>query len=278
MDPLFIGGCGRSGTTLLTDLIGCHSQISPIYEPWFVYDVAKMIFIEKDMAASERLTRIREGVRIWMSDLDALPHNKKTTERYRHGQYNIRFTREAAQHLTDELCRRLVTEAALEPFRDYVTALFGEHARTEGKPFWASKVPRYVLMAPLLKQTFPAVRFIHCVRDPRAVVASMASREWAPKTRPERLAYWKINVECGKRFVEQFPEQGVEVRYEDLIADPAGVLGQLFRWLGVSDEAAELVAAYRRDYPIAPAPAPAALEPVATDASLAALIARYGYA
>lgn len=278
MDPLFIGGCGRSGTTLLADLIGCHSQISPIYEPWFLYDVAKLIFIDKDLPAESRLARVREGVASWMADLDALRHDKKPTERYRHGTYNIRFSRETAQRLTDELCRRLAKEPALKPFRDYVSGLFAEHAKAEGKPFWVSKVPRYVLMAPLLKQAFPDLRFIHCVRDPRAVVASMASREWAPKSSAERFAYWTLNVERGKRFVDQFPEQGIEVRYEDLVADPAGTLGRLFRWLGIADESAGLVAAYRRDYPIAPAPAAAAADPAAADASLKALIAHYGYA
>jgi hypothetical protein len=278
MHPLFIGGCGRSGTTLLVDLIGCHSQISPIYEPWFIYDVAKLIFIDRDVPAQVRLGRIREEVRSWMSDLDALPHDKKVTERYRHGPYHIRFSPTAARHLTENLCTRLAVEPALGPFHDYVTELFAEHAKVEGKPYWASKVPRYVLMAPLLKQAFPDLRFIHCVRDPRAVVASMASRQWAPKTSAERLAYWTINVERGKRFVDQFPDQAVEVRYEDLVANPAHTLSRLFRWLGVTDESAGLVATYRRDFAIAPAPAAAPGEPMAVDASVRALIARYGYA
>ncbi|SES71567.1 Sulfotransferase family protein [Salinibacillus kushneri] len=30
--PMFIGGAGRSGTTLLVDLIGLHPNISPVYE------------------------------------------------------------------------------------------------------------------------------------------------------------------------------------------------------------------------------------------------------
>ncbi|MGH6882780.1 MAG: sulfotransferase, partial [Hypericibacter sp.] len=46
--PLFIGGCGRSGTTLLSDLLGCHSQLSPIYEPGFIMNVASLIFFNQE--------------------------------------------------------------------------------------------------------------------------------------------------------------------------------------------------------------------------------------
>lgn len=278
MNPVFIGGCGRSGTTLLTDLLGCHSAISPIYEPWFLFDVARLVFLEKTMAPAARLQAIAEGTNAWMRDLAALPHNKAAYERYRHGEYSIRFSAETMRRETERLCRRLQSEASLSPFRDFAATLFDEHAKTEGKPFWASKVPRYVLMAPLLKQAFPEMRFVHCVRDPRATIASMASRDWAPKTLEDQIEYWRTHVGRGMSFVEKFPRNAIEVRYEDLVADPVATMSRLFAWLGVADEAASLVADYRRDFQIEGTEKPAHPESARIAASLGALMARYDYA
>lgn len=282
MDPLFIGGCGRSGTTLLVDLVGCHSQISPIYEPWFIFDVGRLIFIEKGMPALERVRAIKEGVDGWIRNLEDIPHNKKSTERYRHGAWNIRFRTETLRRETHRLCDRLMVEPALAPFRDYIAALFAEQATIEGKPYWACKVPRFVLMAPLLKQAFPNMRFVHCVRDPRATIPSMASRNWAPKDIAGQIEYWQINVERGHGFASRFPAQVVELRYEDTTAEPATVLSRLFRWLGVEDESAAIVARYQRDFPITPAAARrgdrlADADRVRIERSLAPQMQRYGY-
>ncbi|WP_404454406.1 sulfotransferase [Virgibacillus necropolis] len=42
--PMFIGGAERSGTTLLVDLLGLHSNISPVYETDFVKFLVKMFY------------------------------------------------------------------------------------------------------------------------------------------------------------------------------------------------------------------------------------------
>jgi hypothetical protein len=248
--PLFVGGCGRSGTTLLTDLLGCHSQLSPIYEPWFLFDIASLIFVDKETPAEKRLRAVTEEANAWINHLQNLPHNKKAYERYRHGQFNIRFTAVTVRRETETLCKRLRKEPLLNPFRDYILALFAEHARLEQKPYWVSKVPRYVLMAPLLKQAIPAMRFIHCVRDPRMTIASMSSRAWAPKTLNEQIEYWRTNVERGAEFTRRFPSDSLEIRYEDLTDDPASTLSKIFRWLRLPDEAAAIAHDYQREFPI----------------------------
>jgi hypothetical protein len=248
--PLFIGGCGRSGTTLLTDLLGCHSQLSPIYEPWFLFDIANLIFVERTKPVERRLELVIEEANAWIQDLENLPHDKKAYERYRHGQFNIHFTAQTVQRETERLCKRLLKEPSLIPFRDYILALFAEHARLDQKAHWVSKVPRYVLMAPLLKQAMPAMRFIHCVRDPRTAIASMSSRTWAPKTLNEQIEYWRVNVERGAEFTRRFPSDSIEIRYEDLTDDPAATLSKIFRWLHLPDEAVSIVEDYQREFPI----------------------------
>lgn len=280
--PLFVGGCGRTGTTLLTDLLGCHHELSPIYEPWFLYDMALAIFAADQAPVEWRLKKITEEANAWIKHLKSLPHDKKEYERYRHGYFHILFTPETVRRETEILCGRLLKEPALRPFRDYILALFSEHARLDKKLHWVSKVPRYVLITPLLKQAFPTMRFIHCVRDPRATIASMSSRVWAPKSVEKQIEYWRTRVEKGAEFVRRFPSNGIEIRYEDLTSDPASTLSRVFNWSGLSDEAATIVDGYQTEFPISHGQQQIAYETSNADLDLIEqqlgdLMHRYGY-
>lgn len=282
MHPLFIGGSGRSGTTLLVDMIGCHPQIAPIYEPAFLYDIACQIFLLQDRPPAERLRNVRAIVEEFARQLDDIPHAKREYERFLHGAHYLRFTRATLLAETNRLCDRLLRETVLPVFRDFILALFAEHAAIDRKPFWAAKVPRFVIMAPLLKQAFPEMRFIHCVRDPRAVLASVATRPWGPQTLEERIEYWRVRIDCGRRFAEKFPADCLTVRYEDLLPRTAETLSRVFAWLGVEDVSAQLVADYERQIPIDRdrAAAEAAIPPadrMAIEAALADRMAHYGY-
>lgn len=282
MQPLFIGGSGRSGTTLLVDLIGCHPQIAPIYEPAFLFDIARQIFLVQDRPPAQRLRQIRAIAEEFAVQLDNLPNAKREYERFLHGAHYLRFTRATLIAEANRLCERLMGETVLPVFRDFILALFAEHAAIDRKPFWAAKVPRFVIMAPLLKQVFPEMRFIHCVRDPRAVLASVATRPWAPQTLKDRIDYWRVRIDCGRRFAERFPADCLTVRYEDLLPRTAETLSRIFAWLQVEDVSASLVAAYERRIPIdrdralTDADLPAE-DRVAIEAALADLMRHYGY-
>ncbi|HWM93325.1 MAG TPA: sulfotransferase [Thermoanaerobaculia bacterium] len=90
-----------------------------------------------------------------------------------------------------------------------------------------------------LRARFPGARYIHLVRHPRAVVASMieAAGRWqvAPgwwKQEPRRiLERWAVHerwaLEAGARGGCSF------LRFEDLCQDPAETLGALFGFLGL---------------------------------------------
>jgi hypothetical protein len=97
---------------------------------------------------------------------------------------------------------------------------------------WGDKTPVYMSEVPLLASLFPASRFVHIVRDPRDCVLSTESawgntplrtaQEWATRTRRCRDAGRALG---GGRFLE--------LRYEDLVADPPRELARIFDFLGV---------------------------------------------
>jgi hypothetical protein len=97
---------------------------------------------------------------------------------------------------------------------------------------WGDKTPVYMTELTSLAQVFPAARFVHLVRDPRDCALSGAytwgdsplrtAQRWADRTRLCRDAGHRLGS-----------ERYFELRYEDLVTDVRGVLGQVFDFLGV---------------------------------------------
>ncbi len=70
---------------------------------------------------------------------------------------------------------------ATEPVRDWIRKAFSRRARKSGARFLVEKTCANTLRVPFVAKILPEARFIHIVRDGRAVTLS-ASRRWTGKT------------------------------------------------------------------------------------------------
>ncbi|MGO9803482.1 MAG: sulfotransferase, partial [Steroidobacteraceae bacterium] len=197
--PVFIGGAGRSGTTLVVDLLGTHANLSPVYETNFVLGVARELLAERPLP--ESAAAIRQLMHQWTEPLPQRPHHKRPHERYLHGPHYILFGRDYALNATETLIDELATDP-IAGYRRFIGSLFARHAELDGKPFWVNKTPTYVAVLPFLKQVWPELLFIHCVRDGRDVAASVLTRPWGPSTWAEAGSWWRDQVQPGLKFAE----------------------------------------------------------------------------
>lgn len=228
--PVFIGGAGRSGTTLVVDLLGTHAHLSPVYETNFVLSVARELLAERPRA--ESAAAIRGLMHQWTESLPQRPHFKRPHERYLHGPHYILFGRDYALAATETLIDELATDP-MAGYRRFVETLFARHAELDGKPFWVNKTPTYIAALPFLKQVWPELLFIHCVRDGRDVAASVLTRPWGPSTWSEAGSWWREQVQPGLEFAERNPGQLVALRYEDVLARPTEALERILGVLGL---------------------------------------------
>ncbi len=151
---------------------------------------------------------------------------------------------------------------------------------------WGFKDPRNGLTARAWLQAFPQARIVHLMRDPVSTLGTLPAEYdrfvRLDERRPTAVRFW---MELWEAYVEAAraamaaASVGVEIRFEDLCADPAGVLRQVTATLGLEAEVGgEVLAAA----PVDPAKADLrervrkALR-AADFAALTALGARYGY-
>ncbi|HSM62426.1 MAG TPA: sulfotransferase [Gillisia sp.] len=108
-------------------------------------------------------------------------------------------------------------------------------SRSDGKIF-VDSTPSYTTIAAELMIFFPNAKFLHIVRDGRAVVNSMLASGFSYKTYNNfRLACksWVYYVNKGLEIEKAFPDRVLEVRNENLISYPEKELDFVFDFLGM---------------------------------------------
>jgi hypothetical protein len=156
-----------------------------------------------------------------------------------HGFWREQSTRPASDrpHGLSEL---LSEEEFYGLCRDFAAAVLAKIGQLRpGAQVVVEKTPEHLLQWELILKLFPGAYFLHVIRDPRGVAASMlaASRSawgatWAPKSLITATRRWRLAIETGRRLAA-VTERYREVRYESLLADGPRELGQVLTWLGL---------------------------------------------
>jgi hypothetical protein len=196
--PFFVVGCPRSGTTLVRTILDGHSRLSIPPESHFV------------------LALSRRGRRGTATLDDILAHPEF-----------------AAWGADEQTLRRSVERAAPANYPELVSAVFEWYAESQGKPRWGDKTPGYVSYLPQLLRMFPDAQFVHLLRDGREVVASLSEQAWGPKRPVIGALWWRRKVSAGRRAGHRLgADRYLELRLEDLIADPETKVNEVCAFLG----------------------------------------------
>ncbi len=222
---LFVVGCPRSGTTLLQRMLDAHPQLAVANDTHFI------------PCALEAVPPRSVGDEDALSDASRLPELISWVRGY------YRFARMGLDDAS--FCE---AAAAAHTYREFVSLLYGQFARKHGKERGGEKTPAYVRHLPLLHRLFPWARSVHIIRDGRDAALSIV--EWACRNGrqkgPAKLApwreepmatcalWWRWQVRLGRRSGSVLPPGTYrEVRYEELVADPEGVLRSIVSFLGL---------------------------------------------
>jgi omega-hydroxy-beta-dihydromenaquinone-9 sulfotransferase len=225
--PVLVVGSGRSGTTILYKILSGHRDLAWISN---LADKAPALPVLSAATRARRLAPPRlppltrlipsEGYRVWNACRPVDPRNDPP--------------------LTE------VDATAEEVVR--TRRLIARHVRYQGNRRFLNKNTRNTRRIRYLNRVFPDAIFVHVLRDPRAAVASMSRVAFwenmplwcrngetvrdltARGEDPVALAaeLWTAEVACALEHQAVLPPaRYLEVRYEDLMAEPIRVLQDL---------------------------------------------------
>jgi len=206
--PVFIIGCPRSGTTLLTLMLSSHPRLTIPPETRFLVPVWRRRLRFGDLSDPANHARLA----------DELVKTKGT--KFKH------------LRLEPEQVKKAVMTSP-PTIGSAIGAVYRTYAESQGKPRWGDKQPTYFRNVALLRAMWPDAQFVHLVRDGRDCVASLKRMRWWKHGSIVATATWVHSVDCARRAEQRLPDRSfTEIRYEDLVRDYPTVLRELCDFLG----------------------------------------------
>lgn len=187
--PVFVVGCQRSGSTLLGAMLGSGDRMIATPESQFVADL--------------------------------MPHDPRQIVELRQAIDAI------AAHPRFKLWNFPIGDERPDgygTFMDAVTWLVRTYGTRSGRTdvdFWVEHQPGNVRHMRALVDACPDARFVHIVRDGRAVANSLLKVAWGPSSISSAAHFWSQRVAMGMALRDCLPpNRWARVRYEDLLARP----------------------------------------------------------
>lgn len=258
--PVFVGGSGRSGTTITGQLLGSHSHIWSTFprEVRFITDSGGLL----DLVLGSR-TRIQhleerlppEGLgRSIKRRLASLVGSKKTREEtdlagFLRGLRGRWWLRTGPTGTPRGLHRGFDRGSFLEKVAAFeaayprgprdaaallVDGLLGEKAAAEGAMAFVDTTPPNAENAHRLIDLFPEAKVVHVVRDGRDSAASVVKKMWGPDRHLQALEWWYERTLRAHQSLARCPaESVVTVNMDALVLhDRDRQLDRLFAFLG----------------------------------------------
>jgi hypothetical protein len=225
---IFMGGSGRSGTSVMARRFGMHQQICSFT------DIELKIFCEfggiydlyNNLCINYSPNRAEILLRNFRAMFDALILGK-------YGQLSLdKFIDiDEAKPIVDQFLENFIKGSSVvytstDDFRKHLNIFIQEITRCSLKnrkgsasvTSFLEKTPHNILFVEYLYNMFPSAKFLHITRDPRSVANSLLKMNWGPSD-PQSSCHWVSSY--YKRWLqirEQAKKDGINI-YECYIED-----------------------------------------------------------
>lgn len=208
--PTFLFGMERSGTTLLSMMVGAHPQVAvPLATTGLWVDFAARLGQRfNGLATRDDVVRLvdalmaHERIRLWDAALD----------------------REA-----------LLAELPAGDYGAVVARFHAAYARAKGKRCWANVDIATLDDMDRVNAWFGNARFLHIVRDGRDVALSHQTMPYGAGNIAECARAWANRTTASAKMGRILgPARYMTVRFEDLVLDTPASLERICRFLGLT--------------------------------------------
>lgn len=120
---------------------------------------------------------------------------------------------------------------------DFIQNVIDDFMQRTGKQFFVEDNTWNIFFAREILELVPGAKIVHVYRDPRDVVASFSHQRWSPTDKEQGARWYKammmhwFNVRSALP-----PDSFYELKLEDLVSSPEGVLKSVCMFAGISFE------------------------------------------
>jgi len=250
--PVFSGGVGRSGTTIVGRILKNHSEVfagSP-FEVKFITEAHGLI----DLVFGQRTflpTQIsRKGY--FLSKLSKHDPIKFRFFKFRRRIYEdwwIRTNRlgrpsglhralgiDQLEDLLDELGSSL--DSPVEAARNFVFGYVANHHKWHGQRLWMDTTPANIMYADFIHRIFPEAKFIEMRRNALDNISSVLKEPWGPNDPDQAIMWWRDRVALANEAKKAIPSSHhLTLFLENLVLEDREICyRKLVSHLGLSDE------------------------------------------
>jgi hypothetical protein len=250
--PLFTGGSGRSGTTIIVNLLKSHPEIHSSLPREIKYLTSRYGLVDLNFGRPIRLEEDFKGVR---NNLAASINNRigKSKEELFLTFLKSKWWSETGkkgnprglvQGVTEEQLadissrfRSSYKKDLLVASRQFFYDLSSCQFKKDTVRYFADSTPVNTMQAHFIYQLFPDALFINMIRDGRDVAYSVSKESWGPSDPFKGLKWWGNRVLVSHQSLSQLPnKQHLEIRLEELIvSDRENQYLKILNFLGISD-------------------------------------------
>jgi len=206
-NAIFIMGSARSGTTFLGSLIGSHSECVVTPESHFkihCYPPQEEVSFDPEKTFN----------------------TIKNIKKYKNWNTKISFTASEFDQIKN------YSDLLLEIVKKY--NINKQHKKTA--KIWVEHAPHNLEYVELLKSLYPNAKFIHIIRDGRAIAASYQNITWGPRGMKNIASHWLKSLAYGFAYEAKYPEDVLSVKYEDLLSDTKTTVKKITDFIGLEYE------------------------------------------
>ena len=233
--PLFTGGSGRSGTTILLNLLKSHPQVHSSMPREIKYLTSRYGLVDinfgRPLSIEENLPSKRNNLRAKI--FDKLGNSKKD---FFIRNLNSKWWNEVGKKgkprgLTQGISKeelviaianfeKSFTEDRMRASQALFYELSAAQIRKEDIKYFADSTPTNMMQANYLYKLFPNAKFVNMIRDGRDAALSVSKEKWGPDD-PHQALYWWANriVKAHRALLEVRDKDQLQMRVEDLIVN-----------------------------------------------------------